>query len=70
MFSEVPDQLGLAILSVTPEKQLLWAFLMQNFNLGIAKKVRYSQKSVISESITSENLCSEIAGPSDLRGQR
>ena len=36
-FSEVPDQLGMVILSVTPENPLLWAFLMQNFNLGIAK---------------------------------
>ena len=36
-FSEVPDQLGMAILSVTPENPLLWAFLMENFNLGIAK---------------------------------
>ena len=36
-FSEVPDQLGMAILSVTPENPLLWTFLMQNFNLGIAK---------------------------------
>ena len=36
-FSEVPDQLGMAILSVIPENPLLWAFLMQNFNLGIAK---------------------------------
>ena len=37
MFSEVPVQLGMAILSVTPENPLLWTFLMQNFNLGIAK---------------------------------
>ena len=42
----------MTILSVTPENQLLWAFLMENFNLGIAKM------SVISESGTSENLCS------------
>ena len=27
----------MAILSVTPENPLLWAFLMENFNLGIAK---------------------------------
>ena len=33
----------MAILSVTSENPLLWAFLMQNFNLGIAKM------SVISE---------------------
>ena len=33
----------MAILSVTLENPLLWAFLMQNFNLGIAKM------SVISE---------------------
>ena len=36
-FSEVTDQLGMAILSVTSENPLLWAFLMENFNLGIAK---------------------------------
>ena len=36
-FSEVPDQLGMAILSVIPENPLRWAFLTQNFNLGIAK---------------------------------
>ena len=27
----------MAILSVIPGNPLLWAFLMQNFNLGIAK---------------------------------
>ena len=27
----------MAILSVTPENPLLWAFLMENFNLGMAK---------------------------------
>ena len=27
----------MAILSVTPENPLLWTFLMENFNLGIAK---------------------------------
>ena len=36
-FSEVPDQLGMAILFVISGNPLLWAFLMQNFNLGIAK---------------------------------
>ena len=36
-FSEVPDQLGMAILSVTPENPLLWTFLMENFNLGNGK---------------------------------
>ena len=36
-FSEVPDQLGMTILSVIPGNPLLWAFLMQNLNLGIAK---------------------------------
>ena len=41
----------MAILSVTPENSLLWAFLMQNFNLVIAKM------SVISESVTAENHC-------------
>ena len=50
-FPEVPDQLGLAILSVVPGNPLLWTFLMQNFNLGIVKI------SVIPESGTSENLC-------------
>ena len=54
--SEVPDQLGIAILSVIPGNPLLWTFLMENFNLEIAN-VRYSRKSVISESGTSENLC-------------
>ena len=39
--SEVTDQMRMAILSVTPEYPLLWAFLMQNFNLGIVKKIRY-----------------------------
>ena len=42
-FSEVPDQLGMAVLSVTPGNPLLWTFLMQNFTLGIDKM------SVISE---------------------
>ena len=28
---------GVAILSIIPGNQLLWAFLVQNFNLGIAK---------------------------------
>ena len=37
MFSEVPDQLGMAILSIIPGNPLLWAFLMENFNLGTAK---------------------------------
>ena len=36
-FSEVPDQLGMAILSVISGNPLLWAFLMQNLNLEIAK---------------------------------
>ena len=36
-FLEVPDQSGMTILSVTPENPLLWAFLMENFNLGFAK---------------------------------
>ena len=27
----------MAVFSVTPEHPLLWAFLMENFNLGIAK---------------------------------
>ena len=36
-FPEVTDQLGMAILSVIPGNPLLWAFLMENFNLGIAK---------------------------------
>ena len=33
-FSEVTDQLGTAILSVIPRNPLLWAFLMENLNLG------------------------------------
>ena len=37
---------------------------MQNFNLGIAKNVRYSRKSVIFESGTSENLCTVCKGQS------
>ena len=36
-FSEVTDQLGMAVLFVTPENPLLCAFLMENLNLGIAK---------------------------------
>ena len=36
-FSEVPDQFGMAILSVIPGNLLLWTFLPQNFKLGIAK---------------------------------
>ena len=36
-FSEVPDQLGMAVLSVTPGNLLLWTLLMQNFNSGISK---------------------------------
>ena len=42
-FSEVTDQLGTAILSVTPEYPLLWPYLMQNLNLGIAKMSIISQ---------------------------
>ena len=53
-FSEVPAHLGMAILSVIPGNPLLWTFLMQNFNLEIAKI------SVISESGTSENLCTDL----------
>ena len=47
----------MAISSVTLENLLLWAFLMQNFNLGIAKMSVTSENPVISESVTSENLC-------------
>ena len=36
-FSEVPDQLGMFILSLIPANTLLWTFSMENFNLGIAK---------------------------------
>ena len=54
-FSEVTDQLGMAILSVTPENPLLWAFHMQNFNLGIVKMTIIPKKSV-----TSENLCTSF----------
>ena len=36
-FSEVTDQSGMAILSVIPGNPLLWAFLMEIFNLGIVK---------------------------------
>ena len=36
-FSEVPDQSGMAVLSITPENPLLGTFLMEIFNLGIAK---------------------------------
>ena len=36
-FSEIPDQVGMSILSVIPENLLLWAFLMQNINFGITK---------------------------------
>ena len=59
-FSEVPDQLGMSILSVTPGNPLLWTCLMENINLGIAKNVRYSRKSVISESGTPENICTRV----------
>ena len=41
----------MAILSIISGNLLLGAFLMDNFNLGIAKM------SVISKSVTSENLC-------------
>ena len=48
-FSVVTDQMGMAILSVIPGNPLLWAILMENFNLGIAKcpllpKIRYFRK--------------------------
>ena len=36
-FTEVPDQLGMAILSIITGNPLLWTFLMQHFNLGIVK---------------------------------
>ena len=36
-FLEVLDKLVMPILSLTPENLLLWTFLLQNFNLGIAK---------------------------------
>ena len=54
MFSEVPDQLGMAILSVIPRNPfyVLWAILMENFHLGIAKM------SFTLEYGISENLCS------------
>ena len=55
-FSEVPDQLGMAIVFVTPENNLLWDFFDGKFQFGDCKNVRYSRKSV-----TSENLCSLIA---------
>ena len=47
----------MAILSVTSGNPLLWTFLMENFNLGIAKMMSYSRKSGASEPGTSENLC-------------
>ena len=34
---EVFRKFRISILTVTPENPLIWAFLMQNFNLGIAK---------------------------------
>ena len=47
----MPDQFGMAIVSVTLD------LLMKNINLGIGNTVRYSHKPVISESGTSENPC-------------
>ena len=57
-FSEVTDQLVMAILSVTPENSLLWAFLMENFKLGISKMSVTPENPLFSEFGTSENLCS------------
>ena len=37
-FSEVTDQLGMAILYGISGKSLYWTFLINNFNLAIAKK--------------------------------
>ena len=36
-FSELPDESEMTVLCVIPGNPLLWTFLMQNRNLGIAK---------------------------------
>ena len=47
-FSEVPDHLGLAILSIIPGNPKTLGFLMENFNLVIGKiryfRIRYFRK--------------------------
>ena len=55
-FSEVPDQLGMAILSVIPGNPLLWTFFNEKFQFGDCKNVNYFRKSVVSESGTFESL--------------
>ena len=52
MFSEVTDQLRMAILSVTPGNPFTLGFFNAKFQYGDCQNVRYSRKSV-----TSENLC-------------
>ena len=49
-------KLGMAILSVTPENPLLWAFLMQNFNLGIAKMFVIPEFSVFPNPVLPKTL--------------
>ena len=63
-FSEVTDHLGMAISSVTPENPLLWAFLMENFNLGIAKMSVISENPVFPNPVLPKTT---VLGDIDLR---
>ena len=56
-FSEVPDLLGMAVLSVIPLKSVTLDFFNAKSQFEDCQNVSYSRKSVISESGTSENLC-------------
>ena len=59
-FSEVTDQLGMAILSVTPGNPLLWSFSTQTFNLGIVKMSVIPKNPLFPNPVTSENPCTNI----------
>ena len=49
--SEVTHQSGMTILSVIPGNLLLWAFLMENLNLGIAKMSVTPENSLFSNPV-------------------
>ena len=46
-FPDVPDQSRICILPVTPGNPLLWTFLMENLNLGIAEMSVIPENSVL-----------------------
>ena len=52
-FSEVPDQSGMPILSVTPKKIRYVGLHNAKFHIEDCQNVHYSEETVISESVTS-----------------